>query len=110
MTASSTFTATDGDAYERQMGRWSQRLAPPFLDFVGPIGQERILDVGSGTGKLTRERHAAHRSAGSEGSTFPPAYVAHARGQAAGPRIEFEVGDACAMPFPDASSTACSRS
>ena len=34
--ASSTFVASDGDAYELLMGRWSRRLADPFLDFVGP--------------------------------------------------------------------------
>jgi trans-aconitate methyltransferase len=49
----STFTATDGAAYEQQMGRWSQRLAEPFLDFMGPIGAESILDLGCGTGSLT---------------------------------------------------------
>ena len=32
---SSTFPAADGDGYELQMGRWSRRLAGPFLDFVG---------------------------------------------------------------------------
>ena len=35
MTVSSTFLAADGDGYELQMGRWSRRLAGPFLDFVG---------------------------------------------------------------------------
>ena len=39
-------------AYERQMGRWSRRLSPPFLDFIGPIGGGTVLDVGCGTGSL----------------------------------------------------------
>lgn len=103
MTASSTFTATDGDAYERQMGRWSRRLAIPFLDFAGPIGAEQILDLGCGTGSLTLE--LARRSPASRitGLDFSPAYVAHARGRIDDPRVVFEAGDACAMPFPDAS-------
>ena len=32
---SSTFAASSGDGYELQMGRWSRRLAGPFLDFCG---------------------------------------------------------------------------
>lgn len=29
------FLAADPDIYEHFMGRWSDRLAEPFLDFVG---------------------------------------------------------------------------
>ena len=50
---SSTFPAADGDGYELQMGRWSRRLAAPFLDFVGSGNGESVLDVGCGTGCLT---------------------------------------------------------
>ncbi len=35
MTASSTFNASSGDGYEQVMGRWSRRLAVPFLAFAG---------------------------------------------------------------------------
>lgn len=35
------------------MGRWSQRLAPLFIDFAGLADGEKILDVGCGTGSLT---------------------------------------------------------
>jgi hypothetical protein len=33
MAVSSTFTAGSGEGYDRIMGRWSARLAEPFLDF-----------------------------------------------------------------------------
>ena len=105
MTSSSTFTATDGDAYELQMGRWSRRLAEPFLDFAGPLGEgERVLDLGCGTGSLALAlagRSAAGRVCGLD---FSAAYVEYARRRTGGdPRMEFQVGDACAMPFPEAS-------
>ena len=35
MAVSSTFVSADGDGYELQMGRWSRRLAPLFIDFAG---------------------------------------------------------------------------
>ena len=52
MNTSSTFVAADGEGYELTMGRWSRRLAVPFLDFVGTADGERALDVGCGTGHL----------------------------------------------------------
>ena len=48
-----TFKPMGAAGYDRQMGRWSQRLAEPFLDFVGTSDDESVLDVGCGTGNLT---------------------------------------------------------
>ena len=42
-----------GEAYDDFMGRYSARLAAPFADFFGAHG--RVLDVGAGTGMLSRE-------------------------------------------------------
>ena len=50
---SSFFAATDAAAYETFMGRWSLRLAAPFLAFAGVRAGQRVLDVGCGTGVTT---------------------------------------------------------
>ncbi len=43
-----------GDAYERYMGRWSRQLAPHYLQGLNVAHASRWLDVGCGTGALTR--------------------------------------------------------
>lgn len=103
MPASSTFTATDGDAYEQQMGRWSRRLAGPFLDFAGVPGAGRVLDLGCGTGSLALA--LAERAPGCriDGVDLSPAYIEYARGRTTDPRLDFRVGDACAISFEAAS-------
>ena len=46
------FLATDPDIYEHFMGRWSERLAGPFLEFAGIETGAKVLDVGCGTGTI----------------------------------------------------------
>src|SRR3954452_11373947 len=109
MSTSSTFTATDGDAYERVMGRWSRRLAELFLDFAGEIGGD-CLDLGCGTGHLAAAILRRAPDARVTGLDFSPAYVAHARARTDIAGAGFEVGDACDLRFADRSfSTGCSR-
>jgi SAM-dependent methyltransferase len=47
--------AVAADAYDRFMGRYSVRLAPPFADFAQVVPGHRVLDVGCGPGALTAE-------------------------------------------------------
>lgn len=103
MAASTTFVAADGDGYELQMGRWSRRLAEPFLDFVGVAAGETILDVGSGTGSLATALAPRCEFARLLGVDFSPIYVAHATRHCRDPRVTFAVGDACALDLPDRS-------
>jgi hypothetical protein len=44
---------TDGEAYERLMGRWSRIAAEAFLDWLNPAKNLRWLDVGCGNGAFT---------------------------------------------------------
>jgi SAM-dependent methyltransferase len=103
MASSSTFVAADGDGYERQMGRWSRRLAQPFLDFVGLAEDERVLDVGCGTGHLASAVIERTTTSCVEGIDLAPAYIAHAQAHYADARLSFHVGDACAIQAQDGS-------
>jgi ubiquinone/menaquinone biosynthesis C-methylase UbiE len=103
MVASSTFTSTSGEGYELQMGRWSRRLAEPFLDFCGWQDDERVLDAGCGTGNLTFALAQRTKTANIEGIDFSAAYIEHATRYNREARIKFRVGDICALPYGDAS-------
>lgn len=99
----STFVAADGDGYDVLMGRWSRRLAVPFVDFVGCVAGESILDVGCGTGCLAFELASRCKPALVQGVDFSGTYVAHATKRNMDPRVKFDIGDACAMAYPDRS-------
>jgi SAM-dependent methyltransferase len=99
MGATSTFVSADGDGYNLQMGRWSRRLALPFLDFAGCAAGERVLDVGSGTGSLTTTLTERVPVEQVDGIDFSEVYTAYATRHHGGPRVSFQVGDACALPF-----------
>lgn len=97
----STFLATDGDGYELQMGRWSRRLAPLLVDFAGVTKAEHVLDVGCGTGNLSvclARNPAIGRVTGIDLSSV---YIEHALREIHDPRLRFQIGDVCALPFAD---------
>jgi len=101
--SSSTFSAADGEGYERIMGRWSRRLVGPFLDFTGTADGEDVLDVGSGTGCLTLALAARCNVRTLRGVDLSPAYVEYARHQIQDRRVSFDVGNVHALQFPDRS-------
>lgn len=101
MNTSSTYTASDGEGYEITMGRWSRRLAGPFLDFSGVSDGERLLDVGCGTGHLARAIVERCEPSEVRAVDLAPAYIEHAQQHTVHPRVLFEVGDACALQFAD---------
>jgi SAM-dependent methyltransferase len=90
------------DGYERYMGRWSARLAPLFLDFCHVDGARRLLDVGCGTGALTKTIRARHGDATVVGLDPAREFLAHLSAEIADSRSWFCRGDAQDLPFADA--------
>lgn len=92
---------SEGDGYEQFMGRWSRRLAPPFLEFAGVRHGDRVLDIGSGTGSLSLAA-AAVTATTVTGVEPSAAYVRYATEHATTDTVRFAVGDVMTLPFDDA--------
>jgi len=99
--AASTYHATDGAAYEIFLGRWTQRLAEPFLDFIDPPPEGALLDVGCGTGSLARAMAARWPQRHIVGVDVAPPYVAFARSRSHAGNLAFEVANVAQLPFAD---------
>lgn len=97
----STFIAKGAEAYEASMGRWSRRLAAPFLDFAGVPSRGRVLDAGCGTGSLTLALADYPELEAIEAVDFEENFVAALRSRTSDPRIRAQQGDVCALPYED---------
>jgi SAM-dependent methyltransferase len=98
----STFNVNHAEGYEQLMGRWSRRLATPFIEFAGLGPSERVIDVGCGTGSLTFAlADAATNLSEIAAVDLSPVFVKEANRRNADPRIHIQEADACALPFGD---------
>jgi ubiquinone/menaquinone biosynthesis C-methylase UbiE len=100
----SIYAANDGAVYEKSMGRWSRRLAMPFVKFSEVSGDlQSALDVGCGTGSLAFALGEAAPAARITGLDYSKAFVDSARSKAGSGRFSFDRGDAMSLPYEAAS-------
>ena len=88
-----------GAGYEAYVGRWSGLVAAQLLGWLAPAPHQRWLDVGCGTGRLSRAILSLAQPSGVAGIDRSPEFVAYAQETVVDPRITFQVGDAQALPF-----------
>lgn len=84
----------DAAGYERYVGRWSRFIAAKFLDWLNIGSGKRWLDVGAGTGILTKvilDQTAPEKVIAID---ISDRYLDYARRAVPDPRAEFSVGDA----------------
>ncbi|MEP7200654.1 MAG: methyltransferase domain-containing protein [Chloroflexota bacterium] len=94
---------TSGDAYEPYVGRWSRLVARELLAWLAVPENRRWLDVGCGTGALTQTILDTASPSAVTGVDRSDGFVAYAREKVSDARAHFEVADAQALRFADAS-------
>lgn len=94
---------SDGEAYERYVGRWSSRIGELFLDRLAARPGARWLDIGCGTGALSERIHATQAPSRLIGVEPSEGFRAVARERVQGGSVEFRGGSAETLPVADAS-------
>jgi SAM-dependent methyltransferase len=92
---------TDGQAYERLMGRWSRAAGDIFLNWLALRKSLRWLDVGCGTGVFTElilERCAPHAMDAIDAALDQ---IAYAQSRLAARAVTCRTGDAHSLPYTD---------
>ena len=93
-----TFDVT-AEAYDRFMGRFSEPLAGPFLEYGQVRAGQEALDVGCGPGALTG-RLVQRLGAAAVAAVDPsPSFVEAVRARC--PGVDVRLGSAERLPFPD---------
>jgi ubiquinone/menaquinone biosynthesis C-methylase UbiE len=90
---------TDGEAYERFMGRWSRAAGEQFIDWLAvPVGQKWV-DVGCGTGAFTELVLARCKPATIDAIDPAEDQIAFARRRPGAVQASFRAGDAQSLPY-----------
>ena len=90
---------TDGKAYERGMGPWSQLVGEVFLNWLAPQSGLRWIDIGCGNGAFTELLVQQCAPAETQGIDPSEAQIAFARTRTGASDATFLLGDAMALPF-----------
>lgn len=87
-----------GDSYERYVGRWSRMVAKEFIRWLAVPQESLWLDVGCGTGALSQTILDLANPRRVKGIDRSEGFVNTARSRVDHPKVEFETGDAQALP------------
>jgi SAM-dependent methyltransferase len=88
------------DSYERYMGRWSRPVAHSFVSWLEAPGGACWLEVGCGTGALTRAICDLAAPASVLACDPSESFVSYAKATLVDPRISFVLADAEHPPKP----------
>ena len=88
----------DGSAYENFMGRWSGRLAPEFVGWLGVASGLHWLDVGCGTGALTRAIVSRAKPASVVGCDPTQAFIDFAQENMGSEHVSFVTAGVDSLP------------
>ena len=96
----------DGILYDRFMGRWSKLAAQKFLSwFAVPPGRVWV-DVGCGTGSITRQILETFKPARIIAIDSSPGFISYAKRSITHPDVQFRVGLAQALDLESQSADA----
>lgn len=94
----------DGSSYDSYVGRWSRRVAERFVPWLEARRGAEWVDVGCGTGVLTRAIIDLENPGGVVGVDPSAPFLAVAGRAIRDERVQFVEGQAGALPLPDASA------